>query len=1135
MSRAWKVSAISALVTTTVAAAALVAVLAWLVRTEQGSRWLLEQGLDLLPVTTEVSGISGNLAEGMKVEHLYIGLPDADIRAKGIRASLKLAGLLAGIVDIDHAQVDELGIDIKMTDGEAEPIDDLLFWLQVPVRLDIAAANLGRLRIDKAEFEELRAAGRFGLGRLDIESFEGRAYGFELHGTGELAGPAPGRLHALVSWEMPAQQLSGSGDFNGTIDRLDFNHVVHVPEPVSFDGTIHDLFRSPALSGLAQWEGLRLPGEQALYSKAGRFSVESDFLSARIEGNHTVLLEDWPAAPMQLKAYVEPEGITVDSYRVNALDGDIAGQGRFEFGDVLKGRVEINGSRINTALLNDAFKGQLGFISVLLIESPDELVIDVSSARALVADRNFTGQGRASILKGRLSSADARIDAGRNTLTAKLELDRQLAGRVDLSAPELALLWPGLRGAADASVELSGTPDRPRGRVTGSAKAVAYDALSAESVRVSGTFEAAGRVDATLAATGLVADKRKLGNLDTTVSGKLADHELDLNLAGGVVAIALQGEGGWDGQYLNQEFNSGRIQFEGFDAWRLDQAARLALSAGDGRLSSHCWKQADAALCIADSAWGEGSLKSAVTMNDFSLATLQPLLDQGYSIEGEVDAELTLQRDAAGLQGELRWRQSRTVLGYTDEIDSLTTVLDEVRIDVKSDSKATVLDAGLKGDQGLDIGATARVDGPLASESPLRAAAKGRLHSIGLLRPLLQRVVNPGELGGELTVDLSVAGTLGDPIFTGGASLADGRLGLLGAGVTLSDINVTAVSKGGDRLLVNGELASGTGKAEILGEIRSSEGADLVADIRIRGENLASVRTPDLSVDTSPDLRLHIGGGVFDITGMVRIPDAHAQIRGLPQGAVQKSADVVVHGPDLEAIPEQETIVTADVEVILGDNVRFSGFGLNSRLDGALRLRQSRGGYLRSSGTVRVREGFLTGYGKELRVDRGELTFTGPLDDPLINIQVSRESVYEGRQYTIGLRLTGSAQNVKTEPFSRPAMSERDVLSFLLLDRPGTSDADASGAALALGLQQLVPDQSGRFGLDEVGFETNDANEAAMVAGKRINENLHVRYVFGSLGAPGSFRIRYRLGRGFSLEASTGSRQSLDLIYLLER
>jgi len=62
------------------------------------------------------------------------------------------------------------------------------------------------------------------------------------------------------------------------------------------------------------------------------------------------------------------------------------------------------------------------------------------------------------------------------------------------------------------------------------------------------------------------------------------------------------------------------------------------------------------------------------------------------------------------------------------------------------------------------------------------------LPSIGLLRPLLQRVVHPGELEGELTVDLSAAGTLGNPVFTGGANLNDASLGLLGAGITLSEI-----------------------------------------------------------------------------------------------------------------------------------------------------------------------------------------------------------------------------------------------------------------------------------------------------------------------------------------------------------
>ncbi|UCB54153.1 MAG: translocation/assembly module TamB domain-containing protein [Thiotrichales bacterium] len=1135
MTRTIKITALVVLLTTVMAVVALTAVLTWAVRSEQGSRWLLEQGLGFVPVTIQADGISGTLADGLDVESLYIALPAAEIRAEVISFSWSPASLLAGVVNIHSAQINALSVDIMQSESSGEPIDDLLFWLQIPIDIHIESGQLGKLRVEQAEFENLEIAGKIGHGRLHIETLAAQIADVRLKANGELAGPGPGRLVADASWDMPSQNLKGSGSFEGDIETLEFSQLIYMPEVVNFNGTIHDLFKSPSLSGIAEWQRLRLPGETALHANAGRFTINSDFVSARIEGNSTLLLEGWPAAPAQLEALIDLDGITIDSYQIETLDGQVSGLGRIDFGDQLQGRLQIDGTGIDTGLVNSDLPGRVGFDAVLLIESVEELLLDVTRADALMVDRNFSGVARVKLSNGELAAIDASINAGSNRLHATVELGKQLAGTIDLQAPELTMLWPGLVGSADGTVTLSGSPEQPRGRLTAQATSVAYEQQSLETLHFSGEFLPDNRLSGKLAATGLVVAEQQLGDLEASLSGTRSEHQSVLSLSGGVVAVELQASGGWDGEYLSQRFTAGRIQPDGFDPWHLGQNPVLRLAADKGELSEHCWNQGGSGICVATTSWESGSLNSTVAVNDFALASLQPLLQEGYSIDGIVDADLRLVRNAAGLQGELHWRQSRTVLGYSDEIDTFSTVLDEVQIDILSDRNRTSLDAVLNGEDGMNISATAKVSGPLVSESRLEAAAKGRLPSIGLLRPLVQRVVNPGELQGVLTVDLGVTGSLGDPVFTGGAYLADGKLGLAGAGITLSDINLAAESKGTDKLLVTGGLRSGSGHADILGEIRSNEANDLVADIRIQGENLATVRVPDLSVDTSPDLRLRIGDGVFDVSGRLQIPRAVAEIRDLPQGAVPKSADVIVHAPERELERANETIVTLDVELVLGDDVRFRGFGLDSRLDGGLRLRQGKGDNLRTSGTVRVRDGFLTGYGRELRVDRGELTFTGPLDDPLVNIQVSRESVYDGRQYTIGLRLTGSAQNIKTEPFSRPAMSERDVLSFLLLDRPASSDSDATGAAVALGLQQLLPDQSGRFGLDEVSFETNDANEAAMVAGKRINDNLHVRYVFGSLGSPGSFRIRYRLGRGFSLEASTGARQALDLIYLLER
>lgn len=1151
--RRLKITALVTLLTAFLITVLLAAATAWLVRSEQGSRWLLQQGLYLAPVSIEANGVSGTLADGLGVENLSIVFPTAEVKATQVNISWSPLGLLAGIVEINNVHIAELGVDVieENNTGESSSTSadandsDQLFWLQFPVHVSIASGQLDKLRIEEAEFSQVNIVGSIGHGRLDIESLQAQVAGIELQASGQLVGPGPGQLDVVASWQIPAQNLKGSGSFSGDIEQLAFTHMINVPEVVNFNGTISDLFTDPTLAGVADWPGIRLPGETALFSKAGNIKVSSDFRTARLAGDNTIQLENWPQAPMQLQALVDVQGITIDSYSIQALDGRISGQGRIEYSDKRTGQpagqltikaAQINTAKLSTGLDGEEFPGQIGFDAVLLIESADSYQIDVSDVNTKIDDLVLTGQGRARWQGEKLVAVDADINAGKNRAVARVKLGKQLDGSIDVNAPELARLWPGLQGKLNASVLLGGNAEQPQAHVTAEADAVTFNAHSLQSFRFSGQLQADNQLTGRLTGIGLVSGNHQLGNLGMTLAGKLTDFRSEMKLAGGVVDVEIHSSGGWDGEHLTQRFEYGHIQPDGFESWQLEQQPELRLSATAGKLAAHCWKQNAASICIDASDWGPGTLQSKITIDSFALDTLQPLLAEGYSLAGKINVDLKLTRNSKGLQGQLQWRQSRTVVAYSDEIDRFETVLEEVLIDLLSDDKQTNLTAKLTGEQGLNVTASATVSGPLIAESPLQASAKGRLPSIELLRPLARRVVQLGKLQGELTLDLDASGTLGDPLFTGGAYLNEGLLELSDAGVTFSDINVKAQSSGGDKLQVTGELRSGDGSASIIGEVRATEKPGLEADIHIKGQNLASLRIPELSLDTSPDLKLHIGKGVFDISGSILIPHATAVIRALPKNAVPRSDDVIVHTGEGEIEQQQEMIVTADVEVLLGDDVRFNGFGLNSRLEGGLRLTQSRGGFLRSAGTVRVREGFLTGYGKELRVDRGELTFTGPLDDPLINIQVSRESIYQNRQYIIGLRLTGSAQNVKTEPFSRPSMSERDVLAFLLLDRPANNENETAGAALALGLSQMMPGgDNGILGLDEVSFETNEANQAAMVAGKRINDRLYVRYLFGTQGQPGAFRIRYSLGRGFSLESSTGARQSLDLIYILER
>jgi len=1120
---------------------ALISATAWMLNSEQGSRWLLEHGLDMSPVAIETEGVSGTLAEGLSVESLSIAFPAAELRATGIILRWSPASLLSGIVDIDTVHIAELGIDVRNNiDTSADKAwDDRLFWLGFPLTVHIETGQIEQLLIEDVAFEDVNVVGSIGHGQLEIESLDAATAGIKFQVNGELSGPDPGQLSAVASWQMPSQNLSGDGSFSGDIEQLSFTQVINVPEMVNFNGTIYDLFNKPTLAGVADWPSIRLPGETELYTTAGKFNVSSDFLSARIDGNNTLLFEDWPQAPMQLQAVIDFQGITIDSYSIKTLDGQIIGQGGIDYSDTLNGELQINASQLNTAQIIEELPAKIDFDAALLIESIDSFVLDISTADAKINDRLFSGQGDLRWQDKNLAAVDVSIDAGNNKLTVDIKSGKQLAGSINAKAPQLAMLWPGLNGQLHALINLGGSPEHPHVEISAEADSISFDSHSLETLSFDGKLQGDDQLTAELAATGLVTElvdgKQKLGNLNISLAGKLTHFLSTINLTGGLADVDLRTSGSWDGEYLTQHFEHGRIQPDGFDNWQLTQEPQLRLSATTGHMSAHCWKQHNASICIANSNWGPDGLNSKIDIDKFALKTLKPLLAEGYSIDGTMNLNLDIAQNAKGQQTQLRWRQARTILAYTDDIDTFVTILDDISIDMSSDDKQTKLTASLTGEQGLNMQAIATVNGALAAESPLKAEAKGKLPDIDLLRPLLRRVVQTGDLQGKVTVDLDTGGTLGDPVFTGGAYLSGASVELLDAGITLREINLAAESRGGEKLQVTGDLRSGDGSAQIVGEVRATEKPGLVADIHVQGQNLASLRTPMMNVDTSPDLKLRIGKDVFDIKGSLTVPHATVKIRELPRNAVARSTDVIVHSPDNEIEQREDMIVTGNVEVLLGDDVRFNGFGLNSRLTGGLRLVQNRGGFLRSSGTVRVRDGFLTGYGKELRVDRGDFTFTGPVDDPLINVQVSRESIYESRQYTIGLRLTGTAQNVKTEPFSRPSMSDADILAFLLLDRPASSENETASAALALGLTQLVPGGDGILGLDEVSFETDSANQTAMVAGKRINEKLYVRYVFGALGEPGAFRIRYSLGRGFSLESSTGARQSLDLIYLLER
>src|SRR5690606_9017380 len=121
------------------------------------------------------------------------------------------------------------------------------------------------------------------------------------------------------------------------------------------------------------------------------------------------------------------------------------------------------------------------------------------------------------------------------------------------------------------------------------------------------------------------------------------------------------------------------------------------------------------------------------------------------------------------------------------------------------------------------------------------------------------------------------------------------------------------------------------------------------------------------------------------------------------------------------------------VELTFGDDVRYSGLNLETRVAGQLRLTTEPNRSANATGTLTL-SGTYNAYGQPLALERGQLLFAGPLDDPGLDVRAVR--VIDTTR--VGIELAGTVNEPRTRVFSSPAMSEADALSYLLLGRPVT-------------------------------------------------------------------------------------------------
>lgn len=834
--------------------------------------------------------------------------------------------------------------------------------------------------------------------------------------------------------------------------------------------------------------------------------------------------------------------LEVDQLALATLDGRIEGTASATLRPTLAWRATLAGRDLDPAGLEARLPGRIGFRAALA-GGVQEARLSLTELGGVLRGLPLAGDARlAWRAAGRPALGVERLHATLGTTTLDAQHDATTS-RLALDAPDLAPLWPALRGRL--ALRATRADGGWQGTLEGAGLALGTRRIGA----LHATLEApaAGEQRASLVAQALVDSELALDRLSLEASGPRA-----------ALAVTLEAQHqGWRARAVARGALRG-ARFEGAlgelgvtpdagPAWTLAAPAALGFG-GDGlSLGASCVIGSAARVCV-EGAWRpRAAWRATSTVVALPLGALRALLPRGLEYRGrlDLDGELAgtgtaLARAHAVLQlssGAIVPSAARDAARRAPEPPLLEWSGGRIALDEGAGGLATQVALELAGHGALSAELRATGGGPLA-QRPLAGKLSAHADRFALLPVLLPELK---DLAGTLRAELALAGTLAAPRFAGELGFHDGRAKLPRYGIEVEGVELTAKGDG-DALRVAGS-ARGGGTLAWRFDLARRDG-EWQAEGWIKGERFRALDTPEARVIASPDLTLSLRGRDVALRGGIAVPEARIAPRSLAT-ATLASADEVLVGSVQPPRAERGLQVDARLRLAFGPRVRFEGFGLAAGVSGELTVVERPGALTLASGELMLSDGVYQAYGQELSIARGRLLFSGgPAADPGLDVRAQRSIERVEGDVTVGIGVRGTLRRPETTLFSTPSLSSSEQLAYLVLGHPLTESTegeqqtlgDAAAAMRLSGGEYLAQQIGRRLGLDEVRVtDASDQSEAQLWLGTYLSPRLFVSYGVGLFEQFYTARVRYQISSKWTMEAESGRESSADFKYTIER
>ena len=939
---------------------ALLAGMMWLLGTESGTRFVLARAKPYLPTELEFRSASGSFFGDVCLESASWNSESLDVAIRDVCVEIELARLLSRHLAVRSLDVEEFAI-VSRPVPDADSSNELPS-IESPLRISINSSALRNLSFERDQLtrtvDNIRFAGELSGSSLNVSqlTLSSNWLNVELDGSIELEEFYRGSFDLEWQWtESESLQLQGNLSLRGDLRRYNLEHILDAPQQLITTGSLSYLANELELNLENTWDAIQWEfGESLLQSRNGSLRLKGKLSRLDIALDAVGHFDNLPETRVTLDGNTDLEGIDFSSLVATNELGRLSASGSARWRPALIFDVEYALSDLDPSLASDLLQGQVyasGKASGTFGKDTHELAVRINELGGLVNGQPLDGSGEFTHTPNQLKVTDSQVQLGKNRVSVRGTAGDTLSLDATLELSAIQELSPDAAGSLSSSLKLRGSRERPEVHIEASGLNLAW------------TDYTIG--DITVDAKGAYARGRWVGiinalSLENKLAGKWSMHdEADLTVS-------------------NREFALSR--------------ACLVRSADTTR------------ACAAATVDPEGSTTFDLELNDLPLAALPLTLPPDVSLSGfgNMQARGSITDGRIAGTGSLDLREARMDAIVDDE--ELSAVLAEAT------GQATVTDNRLVSSLRLGLAdgtGDTRVD--LTVEDMLDAsyAVTGRgevvLKDMSLFAVLIPDIAKPRGLVSGI-VDIS--GSLAQPEFLGAVSITDGAFGVRKAGIEISELNASVSQTDVGHLRLEGSARSGTGQINIQGDTWASADTGVRSELLITGQDFELSRLPDWQIAASPSIAMVFDDYKTTVTGNLLIPSTNVRIKELPESAVSPSPDALVHRAEDEQ-PSTRRQVHVDVAVGLGEEVFFSGFGLSTGVEGAVRLRGGTHTPMTGLGKLSLREGIYKAYGQDLEIERGQLIFNGPLDNPQLDIRAVRRTT----DVVAGIQITGTPLN----------------------------------------------------------------------------------------------------------------------------